>query len=236
MARRVVDAHGMLLFPGVIDPHVHFGLRSRGTVTADDFVIGSLCAAEGGVTTVIDYADHLPGASLASARARMGNTGAVLRGLDAAPERGAVDRTCGSSSSWGSWGLQCEVFTTQEAGYAGREGSRRWSRAAQAGLLVTVHAETTKLARYAGGGGGRGDVARAHGRSAGVWGRGGGRGARDRDRGEAEGPVYSCTCRQPGGAGHRRSEGRGRRCSRRRVRYLLLDESAYAGAEARDSS
>lgn len=63
-AEREVDARGMLVMPGVIDPHVHFGLRSRGTVTADDFASGTRCAAAGGVTTVIDYADHLPNMTL----------------------------------------------------------------------------------------------------------------------------------------------------------------------------
>ena len=68
-AEREVDARGMLVMSGVIDPHVHFGLRSRGTVTADDFASGTRCAAAGGVTTAIDYADHLPGMTLSQCAA-----------------------------------------------------------------------------------------------------------------------------------------------------------------------
>lgn len=51
------DLRGKYIFPGIIDAHTHYLLHSRGTVTADDFLQGSLSAAAGGVTTVIDYID-----------------------------------------------------------------------------------------------------------------------------------------------------------------------------------
>lgn len=52
-----VNAEGKLVLPGLIDAHTHYHLVSRGTVTADSFPEGSKCAAFGGVTTVIDFAD-----------------------------------------------------------------------------------------------------------------------------------------------------------------------------------
>ncbi len=55
---RIVDAEGLMVFPGLIDAHTHYHLVSRGTVTADSFPEGSRLAAFGGVTTVIDFADH----------------------------------------------------------------------------------------------------------------------------------------------------------------------------------
>ncbi|MFN2340667.1 MAG: dihydropyrimidinase [Halanaerobium sp.] len=54
---KVIDLAGKYIFPGVIDAHTHYHLHSRGTVTADDFYQGSISAAAGGVTTVIDYID-----------------------------------------------------------------------------------------------------------------------------------------------------------------------------------
>lgn len=54
---KVLDLEGKYLFPGIIDAHTHYSLHSRGTVTADDFYQGSIAAAAGGVTTVIDYID-----------------------------------------------------------------------------------------------------------------------------------------------------------------------------------
>lgn len=50
------DIEGCLVFPGLIDPHVHFelGLASK---SADDFYSGSITAAYGGFTTYIDFID-----------------------------------------------------------------------------------------------------------------------------------------------------------------------------------
>jgi len=50
-----IDASGKLIFPGVIDPHVHFALSVGNTVSSDDFYTGTAAAAAGGVTTVIDF-------------------------------------------------------------------------------------------------------------------------------------------------------------------------------------
>lgn len=57
-AKRVIDASGMVVLPGAIDPHVHLELPFQGTVSADDFYQGTVAAAFGGVTTVIDFAIH----------------------------------------------------------------------------------------------------------------------------------------------------------------------------------
>ena len=61
------DATGMLLLPGVVDPHTHLEaqFRADGPYTADDFLSGTAAAACGGVTTIIDYARQFPGATLA---------------------------------------------------------------------------------------------------------------------------------------------------------------------------
>ncbi|MBP5756504.1 MAG: amidohydrolase family protein, partial [Spirochaetales bacterium] len=61
---KVIDANGMLIMPGIIDAHTHYHLVSRGTVTCDGFEAGSRLAAFGGVTTVIDFADHNKGQDL----------------------------------------------------------------------------------------------------------------------------------------------------------------------------
>ncbi|MFN8632319.1 MAG: dihydropyrimidinase [Chloroflexota bacterium] len=60
------DATGLLLLPGVVDPHTHLEaqFRAGGPGTADDFLSGTEAAACGGVTTIIDYARQFPGMSL----------------------------------------------------------------------------------------------------------------------------------------------------------------------------
>ncbi|OIQ50895.1 D-phenylhydantoinase [Pseudodesulfovibrio hydrargyri] len=60
------DAAGKWVLPGLIDPHVHFNLRVGGTVSRDDFRTGSMLAALGGVTTIIDFLD--PADTLAGMR------------------------------------------------------------------------------------------------------------------------------------------------------------------------
>lgn len=51
----VIDARGCYIFPGAIDPHTHLDMPFGGTVTKDDFESGTMAAAFGGTTTVIDF-------------------------------------------------------------------------------------------------------------------------------------------------------------------------------------
>ena len=57
----VIDATGLLVLPGVVDPHTHLLLDTGTARTADDFESGSLSAAAGGVTTFLDFAPQLAG-------------------------------------------------------------------------------------------------------------------------------------------------------------------------------
>jgi dihydropyrimidinase len=63
-ADRVIDASGKLVIPGGIDPHVHLELPFGGTSSSDDFRTGTIAAAHGGTTTVIDFAVQYKGQSL----------------------------------------------------------------------------------------------------------------------------------------------------------------------------
>jgi allantoinase len=56
---RVVDARGMYVLPGAIDVHVHS--RDPGFPEKEDFGTLTLAAAAGGVTTVIDMPNTIPG-------------------------------------------------------------------------------------------------------------------------------------------------------------------------------
>lgn len=51
----IIDAKDCFVFPGGIDPHTHLDMPFGGTVTKDDFETGTIAAAFGGTTTIIDF-------------------------------------------------------------------------------------------------------------------------------------------------------------------------------------
>src|SRR5687768_8657616 len=59
-----IDASGKLVIPGGIDPHTHMELPFGGTTASDDFTTGTIAAAYGGTTTIIDFAVQYKGESL----------------------------------------------------------------------------------------------------------------------------------------------------------------------------
>ena len=63
-ADRVIDAGGKYLFPGGIDVHTHLDMPFGGTMSADDFESGTIAAAHGGTTTIVDFAIQYKGQTL----------------------------------------------------------------------------------------------------------------------------------------------------------------------------
>ncbi len=62
-----MDASGMLVFPGGIDPHVHLDMPFMGTYSSDNYETGTMAALYGGTTTVIDFILQKQGNSLHAA-------------------------------------------------------------------------------------------------------------------------------------------------------------------------
>ena len=54
-ADEVVDASGKYVLPGAIDPHTHIAMPFMGTYAQDDYETGTIAAACGGVTTLVDF-------------------------------------------------------------------------------------------------------------------------------------------------------------------------------------
>jgi dihydropyrimidinase len=63
-AGKVIEARAMLVMPGGIDVHTHLDMPFGGTTSADDFETGTVAAAYGGTTTLIDFAIQYKGQTL----------------------------------------------------------------------------------------------------------------------------------------------------------------------------
>ena len=144
----VVEADGLCVLPGIIDAHTHYHLVSRGTVTADSFEEGSKVAAFGGVTTVIDFADHEKGKTLlesTSSRIEAMEKGmhvdfALHQGIYRMPSD--INKELDELKKRGVTAIK--IFTTyKNVGYLMEKNTLKevFLACKKHGMLVTVHAE-----------------------------------------------------------------------------------------------
>lgn len=151
-ATRTLDARGMLLLPGAVDPHTHLDAEMFGATTADDFESGTIAAAAGGVTAIIDYAFQSPGGSLSEAiskwKAKADGRAIIDYGfhvaiLDPTPATIAeipkiIERGCTSF----------KIFMMRGFEDRARDFLRAFKMAADCGALLTIHAEDEHLIGY----------------------------------------------------------------------------------------
>ena len=150
----VIDATGLYVLPGVIDPHTHFSLDtgSDSGRSADDFESGSASAVAGGVTTYLNFAIQHPGEgfeeALAAAREEAEGHSHVdwslhlnITHLDSGWERELERVVDGGVSS-------AKVYTTYKDSVFYVDDftiHRLLERSGGAGLLVQVHAENDDI-------------------------------------------------------------------------------------------
>ena len=66
-AESEIDATGCYVLPGAVDPHVHLQMPVGDLISSDDFTSGTIAAARGGTTTVIDFVEPKEGQPLPEA-------------------------------------------------------------------------------------------------------------------------------------------------------------------------
>ncbi|HET6316117.1 MAG TPA: dihydropyrimidinase [Chloroflexota bacterium] len=144
-ARQDIKASGLFVLPGVVDVHTHIGgsTRQHPHGTADDFLSGTIAAACGGVTTVIDYARQLEGQTPLQA---------VLDWQQRALDKAIIDYSFHLIVADFGASLNQGVRELVEAGFPSvkafmmlrweQELLRLMTAARDAGALVMVHAES----------------------------------------------------------------------------------------------
>lgn len=150
-AREVVDATGLHVLPGLIDPHVHF--RVPGLEYKEDFETGSRAAAAGGITTVLDMPNVVPPTATVEAfhlkLERIRGRAYVDYGLYAVLVEGNGDQVFPLADA-GVCGYK--VFLGETVGRipAPPDGELLdvWRRVAQTGLRSGVHAEHAGIVRH----------------------------------------------------------------------------------------
>src|SRR5262245_38148788 len=63
-ADKTIDAKGKYVLPGGIDVHTHLDMPFGGTTSSDDFESGTMAAAFGGTTSIVDFAIQFRGQTL----------------------------------------------------------------------------------------------------------------------------------------------------------------------------
>lgn len=151
-ARRTVDATGLHVLPGGVEPHMHVENEFLGLSTANDFYTQSVAAAFGGTTTLFDFANTPRGGSLVESlerrREQMEKSaldyavhGRVLEAAHLTELADAVRAGCPSFKVYTTYpevGLMVDDATLLAA----------FERAAACGALPLVHAESDPIAAF----------------------------------------------------------------------------------------
>ena len=146
-AEREIDAAGKYVMPGGVDVHTHFEMPMMGAVSRDDFESGTIAAAHGGTTTILDFANQERGGTLRAAldawHAKAAGRAVIDYGFHATVAD-ANEATLAELDRVVAEGVTSfKVFTAYPGRVYSDDGQilRVMQRARDLGALVQVHAE-----------------------------------------------------------------------------------------------
>jgi dihydropyrimidinase len=147
-----IDARGMLLLPGAIDAHTHLDAEMYNARTIDDFESGTLAAAAGGVTSIIDYAFQPDGGTLAGAiakwHAKADGRAIIDYGFHVAILDPSPQAIAEIASIAGRGVTSFKIFMMRGFEARARDFMRAFRAVADAGAMLTIHAEDEHVIGY----------------------------------------------------------------------------------------
>ncbi|MEA3351848.1 MAG: dihydropyrimidinase [Chloroflexota bacterium] len=150
---KTIDARGLYLLPGAVDPHTHLEMPIGKTKSNDDWFTGTRAAAHGGTTTLIDFVEAAPGQSLVEALKARKSLAENLAAIDFAFH---MTLSNANRSTLAEIPAMIEAGVTSFKAYTTYEGLRltdsEFLKAMQAvsthkGLLI-VHAENDSIVKH----------------------------------------------------------------------------------------
>ncbi|MEA3283950.1 MAG: amidohydrolase family protein [Synergistota bacterium] len=151
--RKELNADGLLVLPGVVDAHVHMALPVRGNRSSDDFLSGSMAAAAGGVTSMVDFTVGSPRTDLVQdidARLETAEPSVIDYGFHCEMVGWTPGRENEIPSAVEKGVTSFKFFTAYgDSGRRSDSGAlyRCFSKIAETGAVAVVHAEDDDLIR-----------------------------------------------------------------------------------------
>lgn len=147
-----IDAKGLLVLPGAVDPHVHLEMFTGVTTSSDDWKTGTIAAACGGTTTSIDFIeprhDQTLMEGLAERRAQADNKTFIDYALHMTFNR-ADDKTLSEIPEVVAAGVTSfKIYTTYALKMEDAEILVGFVAMRKAGALPVVHAENHAIVQW----------------------------------------------------------------------------------------
>ena len=149
----VIDARGKLVLPGGVDVHTHMSLDLGHVVATDDFYTGTVAAACGGTTTIVDHMGFgPPGCTLLSRVEHyqgMAKDKAVIDySVHGVTNRVDADVLAEMETLIDAGVTSCKVYTTYGGKLPDKDIFAILERTAELGMMICVHPENDGVVNY----------------------------------------------------------------------------------------